>query len=108
MLRAIKRFRDGSFLVVLKAMGDKTSCGMLSFPMRGYTLAIDFANRGAPTLELMAALDTIVAAAKGRLYPAKDGRMSAAMFQLSFPRWREFAQHVDPALSSNLWRRVGV
>jgi FAD/FMN-containing dehydrogenase len=106
MLRTIKRFRDGSFLVVLKAMGERASLGLLSFPMRGYTLAIDFANRGAPTLELMEALDDIVAAANGRLYAAKDGRMSGAMFKQGFPRWSEFAEHVDPALSSNFWRRV--
>jgi FAD/FMN-containing dehydrogenase len=91
MLRAIKRHRDGSFLVVLKSMGDKSSPGMLSFPMRGYTLAIDFANRGAPTLELMRALDAIVSAAKGRLYAAKDGRIPAAMFKQGYPRWSEFA-----------------
>ena len=42
----------------------------------------------------------------GRIYPAKDARMSAAAFQASFPDWRELARHVDPALSSSFWRRV--
>lgn len=106
MLRVIKRYRDGSFLVVLKAMGPVASPGMISFPMAGYTLAIDFANRGESTLKLMTALDEIVAAAAGRLYPAKDGRMSGAMFKQGYKRWEEFSRHVDPALSSNFWRRV--
>jgi L-gulonolactone oxidase len=44
--------------------------------------------------------------AKGRLYPAKDPRMPAAMFRDGYPAWREFARHVDPAFSSGFWRRV--
>ncbi len=42
----------------------------------------------------------------GRVYPAKDARMSAANFQAYFPQWREFASFIDPAFSSSFWRRV--
>jgi L-gulonolactone oxidase len=79
---------------------------MLSFPMEGATLALDFPNRGARTLALLASLDAIVRAAGGRLYPAKDGRLPAAMFRAGYPRWEEFAALTDPAFSSSFWRRV--
>ncbi|MDE1997083.1 MAG: FAD-binding oxidoreductase, partial [Rhizobiaceae bacterium] len=94
MLETISSAGEGSFLAVLKTFGDKPSPGMLSFPKPGTTLALDFPNRGASTLQLMARLDAIVREAGGRLYPAKDGRMSAEMFRLGYPRWETFAQHV--------------
>jgi L-gulonolactone oxidase len=74
--------------------------------MEGTTLAIDFRNQGDPTLKLMADLDRIVLDAGGRLYPAKDGRIPATLFQAGFPKWQEFRALVDPGLSSAFWRRV--
>ena len=74
--------------------------------MKGTTLALDFANRGDRTLRLLARLDEIVLATGGRLYPAKDGRMPAAMFRAGFPDWERFACFVDPGFSSDFWRRV--
>ena len=106
MLAIIARSGEGSFLAVLKTFGDKPSPGLLSFPMPGATLALDFRNRGALTLKLLERLDDVVRAAKGRLYPAKDGRMSGEMFRLGYPALDAFAPHVDPAFSSNFWRRV--
>jgi len=106
LLSAISRSGEGSFLAVLKTFGDIGSPGMLSFPMPGATLALDFSNRGTRTLALLNELDLITAAAGGRIYPAKDGRVLAANFQLGYPRWREFSQHIDPKFSSSFWRRV--
>ncbi|MFZ2005475.1 MAG: FAD-binding oxidoreductase [Stellaceae bacterium] len=106
MLQAISASGEGSFLAVLKTFGDKPSPGMLSFPRPGTTLALDFANRGASTLSLMERLDAIVREARGRLYPAKDGRIPAEMFQAGYPNWRDFARHVDPGFSSGFWQRV--
>lgn len=97
---------EGSFLAVLKTFGGLLSPGLLSFPMEGVTLALDLPNRGTRTLALMGRLDGIVAEAGGRLYPAKDGRMSSAMFKPGYPHWEKFAAHVDPAFSSCFWRRV--
>jgi FAD/FMN-containing dehydrogenase len=105
-LRTIARSGQGSFLAVLKEMGPIPSRGLLSFPAPGTTLALDFPNKGARTLKLMADLDRIVLEAGGRLYPAKDGRIPATMFQAGFPRWKEFQAHIDPALSSAFWKRV--
>ena len=47
--------------------------------------------RGERTLQLMRSLDEIVLQSGGALYPAKDARMSPALFEASFPRWRNFA-----------------
>lgn len=106
LLTEISRAGVGSFLAVLKTLGDKASPGLMSFPMAGTTLALDFANDGAPTLSLLARLDAITCAAGGRIYPAKDGRVSAADYQAGYPQWRDFARFVDPGFSSSFWRRV--
>jgi len=102
----IARHGLGSFLAVFKTFGNHASAGLLSFPRPGATLALDFPNQGERTLRLFEELDAIVRDAGGALYPAKDARMSAQMFQQSFPRLQEFASFVDPAFSSSFWRRV--
>ena len=106
MLRRIADTGLGSFLVVLKRFGHLPSLGLLSFPRPGATLALDFPNRGAPTLALLEALDAITRSVGGAVYPAKDARMSAAAFRDYFPRWQAFADYVDPQFSSSFWRRV--
>jgi hypothetical protein len=98
---------EASFLAVLKTFGGLPSPGLLSFPREGATLALDFPNRGSSTLQLMERLDAIVRDAAGALYPAKDGRMSAAMFRSGYPGWEHFRSYVDPAFASDFWRRVG-
>lgn len=106
MLRTIAAAGEGSFLAVLKNFGNRPSPGLLSFPRAGTTLALDFPNRGRETLSLLDRLDAIVREAGGRLYPAKDGRMTKAMFRFSYPQWESFAVHVDPHFSSLFWQRV--
>ena len=103
---AIARSRQASFLVVLKQFGDLPSRGLLSFPRPGATLALDFPNRGEPTLRLLESLDAITRAAGGAVYPAKDARMSAQSFQQYFPAWRQLQDYIDPQFSSSFWRRV--
>ena len=106
LLERISRSGQGSFLSVLKTFGDVSSPGMLSFPRPGLELALDFANQGKKTLELLENLDRIVRQSGGTVYPAKDARMSPESFQTYFPRWREFAQYIDAKFSSSFWRRV--
>ncbi|CAN7337604.1 FAD-binding oxidoreductase [Phenylobacterium sp. LjRoot219] len=106
-LAQIARSGQGSFLAVLKSFGDLPSPGMLSFPMKGVTLALDVPNRGDVTLKLLARLDQVVRQAGGRLYAAKDGRISRAMLHAGYPRLTEFAAHADPGLASGLWKRGG-
>lgn len=106
MLQEIGKSSLGSFLAVLKLCGEHRSPGMLSFPMHGVSLALDFPNRGATLQKLFTQLDQIVRAANGRLYPAKDARMPATMFQETYPQWQNFSHFIDPHFSSNFWRRV--
>jgi FAD/FMN-containing dehydrogenase len=106
MLERIATSGEASFLAVLKIFGAAQSPGLLSFPRPGVTLALDFPNRGRRTLALLEALDRTVVAEGGRVYPAKDARMSAESFQRYFPAWREFSASIDPRFSSSFWRRV--
>ena len=83
LLGAIAASGQGSFLAVLKLFG-AGSGGPLSFPMEGYTLALDF--RASPgTFSLLRALDRIVAEHGGRLYLAKDACMGAGMLRRGYP-----------------------
>ncbi|MEI7429282.1 MAG: FAD-binding oxidoreductase [Betaproteobacteria bacterium] len=106
ILKCIALSGQGSFLAVLKTFGDKPSPGMLSFPMPGMTLALDFPNSGASTRMLFDRLDTIVGSAGGRLYAAKDARMNSSFFSRSYPRLDEFMPFIDPKFSSDFARRV--
>jgi hypothetical protein len=106
MLNAIAKSGEGSFLAVLKTFGNRRSLGMLSFPKRGTTLALDFPNRGNRTVKLFNRLDAIVCKAGGRIYPAKDARMPRAMFESGYPRLTEFFSFRDPGISSAMSRRL--
>lgn len=106
MLRKIVDSGMGSFLAVLKEFGDLPSPGMLSFPRKGYCLALDFANRGAKTEGLIRDLDAQVMECGGAAYPAKDRLMSAAAFSQYFPEMSVFETHIDPNFSSDFWERV--
>jgi FAD/FMN-containing dehydrogenase len=89
----------------MKTMGPIPSRGLISFPGPGVTLALDFPNT-PESFSLLDRLDDLVCSAGGRIYPAKDARMSAAHFQKFYPRWRELEQLRDPLFSSGLWRRL--
>jgi len=108
ILKEISESGQASFLAVLKTFGDIRSPGLLSFPMPGVTLALDFPNRGEESFVLFEKLDRLVIEAGGRIYPAKDARMSAATFQASYPQWKKLIQYIDPAFSSSFWRRVAL
>jgi len=106
MLNVISRSGQGSFLAVLKTFGDIKSPGLLSFPMPGVTLALDFPNKGESTVKLLEELDKVVLQAGGRLYLAKDARMSPEMFEAGYPNLKKFARYRDPGMSSALSRRL--
>jgi len=106
LVRLIAGAGGGSFLAVLKQFGEQRSPGMLSFPRSGATFALDFPNKGGSTLRLMDQLDSVVAAAGGAVYPAKDARMPGTLFRQYFPAWESFTQYIDPRFSSSFWRRV--
>lgn len=90
LLGVIARDGNASFLAVLKRLG-RGSFGYLSFPMEGFTLALDFPAK-PETLRLLERLDAIVEAYGGRLYLAKDARMSARMMETTYPKLAAFRE----------------
>ena len=106
MLSVIAQSGMGSPLAVLKTFGKISSPGLLSFPMEGTTLALDFPNAGDKTLRLFERLDAIVRAAGGRIYPAKDARMPRDLFMSGYPRLNEFLAWRDPGIRSAIVARL--
>lgn len=88
LLDRIAASAHGSFLAVLKLLGPGNG-NPLSFPLEGYTLALDFPVT-AETFRLLDELDTVIAHHGGRLYLSKDARMSADMLQRGYPDWARF------------------
>lgn len=90
IMQRISASKKGSFLAVLKELG-KQNRNLLSFPMEGYTLALDF-KWEPDLLQLLDELDQIVLEYGGRIYLTKDARMSEATFKQSYPRWEKFME----------------
>jgi decaprenylphospho-beta-D-ribofuranose 2-oxidase len=102
----------GPSLVVLKRFGDP-SPGLLSFPISGWTLAVDVPAGRPGLLALLADLDLDVADAGGRVYLAKDARADATTIARMYPRlgeWRAVRARLDPhgRLRSDLARRLAL
>jgi len=89
LLGAIARSGQGSFLAVLKRMGAQDS--RFSFPMEGYTLALDFPMR-QDTPKLFAELETIAIDFGGRFYLAKDSLLTPERLRLSDARTAAFTR----------------
>lgn len=106
LLAHIEQSGQGSFLSVMKTMGEIASPGMIAFSRPGVTLALDFPNKGKRTLQLFSTLEQIVVEAGGAIYPAKDAVMSAATFSAGYPGAEIFSRFIDPGMSSDFWRRV--
>ncbi len=110
MLERIARAGSGSFLTVLKRLGPGRSG--LSFPMAGYTLALDFPVNER-NCALLDELDAIVEAHGGRIYLAKDGRAGRSVIESGYPGLEAFravrAQtDAGPRLESLMSRRLGL
>lgn len=88
ILTRINKRGTGSFLAVLKLFGEQND--LISFPMKGYTLALDFPIRRG-LFEFLDELDQIVADYGGRIYLSKDARMKKEIFWRTYPRAQEFS-----------------
>jgi len=88
ILSEISKTKKGSFLAVLKLFGEAND-NYLSFPMKGYTLALDFKNE-ASTFALFDRLDKLVCDYGGRFYLAKDARVSKHIFEKNYPHIETF------------------
>jgi FAD/FMN-containing dehydrogenase len=110
MFERIAARGDASLLTVLKKLGPGS--GLLSFPMPGYTLALDFPM--SPTLPaFLQELDRLVVAAGGRMYLAKDAHQSRETFDAGYPSANEFRalrRAIDPQrkIRSRLSDRLGL
>jgi len=98
------------FLTVLKRFGAGNR-GPISFPMGGWTLAVDVATDRAGLAPLLRDLDEFVLGAGGRHYLAKDFHMTPADVRRGYPRlaeWQAIRHRVDPAgvWASDLSRRL--
>ncbi len=110
LLEAISRSRRASFLAVLKKFGAQN--GLLSFPMPGYTLALDFPVSDG-LIEFLDTLDAMVLKRGGRVYLAKDARLRPETFRAMYPnlgQWQKAKSLADPnnRFESSLSRRLGM
>ena len=111
ILTAISDSGKGSFLAVLKLYG-KANENWLSFPIEGYSLALDFKiEKGL--FELLDSLDEIVVKYEGRVYLTKDVRVSKETFEKGYPKIEKFRQYrkenkMDEKFQSLQSKRVGI
>lgn len=112
LLKVVAESGNGSFLAVLKLLGGQGE-GMMSFPLEGYTLALDFPMRSG-TLALLDALDAIAHARGGRIYLAKDAGSSGERLRQGYPNCAAFnamrrqANRAAPKFSSLLSQRLAL
>jgi len=111
ILAAIADSGKGSFLAVLKLYG-KANDNWLSFPLEGYSLALDFKiEKGL--FELLDRLDEIVVKYRGRIYLTKDVRVSRETFEKGYPEIETFRKYrknhgMDTKFQSLQSKRVGI
>jgi decaprenylphospho-beta-D-ribofuranose 2-oxidase len=111
LIERLGRADASSLLGVLKRFGEGN--GLLSFPVRGWTLALDMPADVPGLAEVLDGLDELVAEAGGRVYLAKDARLRPELIEAMYPElgeWRRIQRRLDPegVMASDLARRLGL
>lgn len=88
LLTEISNSGEGSFLAVLKQFGAGNE-NLLSFPIEGYTVALDFKASEA-AIKTVKKLEDMVVDMGGRLYLTKDAVMQESTFKATYPYWEKF------------------
>ena len=112
ILERLAAAKCASFLAVLKRF-ETENLGLLSFPMPGWTLALDIPAQHPGLSKILDDFDDLVLEAEGRVYLAKDARVAPHRFAAMYPQldqWRNIRTQLDPhaALQSDLSRRLGL
>jgi decaprenylphospho-beta-D-ribofuranose 2-oxidase len=103
VIDVLRRFGVPCFLAVLKDFGPANPAP-LSFPIEGWTLALDLPRAAAKAETALDACDELVAEAGGRVYLSKDARLHPDVLQAMYPRlseWQAIRERVDP---ERVWR----
>ena len=99
ILTLIANYGKVSPLAVLKLLGPENK-NYLSFPMKGYTLAVDFKNHPS-IFPLLEKLDRIVNKNSGRIYLAKDSRVSKDQFEKNYKKIKDFRNYRKTDIQKN-------
>jgi decaprenylphospho-beta-D-ribofuranose 2-oxidase len=110
ILERVARLGLASPLAVLKQL--RPGHGLMSFPLEGYTLALDLPAK-TEVFDLLDSIDKLVMASGGRIYLAKDARQSRATFEAGYPALASFrdmrrAIGADGRIASRLSTRLGL
>ena len=65
---------------------------MLSFPIKGWTLAVDIPAGSENLGKVLDELDEKIVESSGRIYLAKDARMNRKHLEQMYPRLEEFRE----------------
>ncbi len=107
----IYKFDIFPYLTTLKMFG-KENLNYLSFPIEGYSVALDFKNN-KNLIYMTRALDDLIIASGGKIYLTKDSLMSENCFKNCYPKWKDFQNirkkfHAYGKFSSDQSRRLGL
>ena len=99
------------YLAVLKLYGEKND-NYISFPIRGYSLALDF-KRNDETLDMIKNLDALVVKSGGRVYLTKDAQINESSFKKMYPESEKFISirkkyDLDKKMKSSQSMRIGI
>jgi decaprenylphospho-beta-D-ribofuranose 2-oxidase len=103
VVEILRDSKCSSFLSVLKSFGDESE-GMLSFPLKGWTLSVDLPLNNRNLSKALKEMDDLIVRAGGRIYLTKDSCLSSELMPLMYSRlseWKKMKNDVDP---TNFWQ----